>query len=149
MRERSRCAPLVALLLAAACAGAPYVPGLGEIMSSTQMRHLKLWYAGEARNWPLAAYEVDELEEGFADAVRLHPVHDGVPVARLVPEFTAGPIEALRRAVSSQSPQDFASAYDALTAGCNGCHAAAHFSFNVITRPIANPYGDQRFESPR
>ena len=50
-------------------AAEPYVPGLGEIMSATQMRHLKLWYAGQAGNWPLAAYEVDELEEGFAAAL--------------------------------------------------------------------------------
>ena len=148
MGERSRSQALLALLLGAACASARYVPGLGEIMSLTQMRHLKLWYAGEARNWPLAAYEVDELEEGFADAVRLHPVHDGVPVAQLVPEFTAGPIEALRTAVASESAQDFAVAYDALTQGCNGCHNAARFSFNVITRPSANPYANQRFESP-
>lgn len=53
-----------------ASAAPPYVPGLGEIMGATQMRHLKLWYAGEAGNWPLASYEVDELAEGFADDVR-------------------------------------------------------------------------------
>ena len=56
-----------ALLLAAltlgcaSAAGERYAPGLGEIMSATQMRHLKLWLAAEAQNWDLAAYEVDEL----------------------------------------------------------------------------------------
>ncbi|PYR25901.1 MAG: hypothetical protein DMF98_10670, partial [Acidobacteria bacterium] len=42
-----------------------YVPGLGEMMSLQQMRHVKLWFAGQAENWDLAAYEVDELGEGF------------------------------------------------------------------------------------
>jgi hypothetical protein len=128
-------------------ADAPYVPGLGEIMSATQMRHLKLWYAGQARNWPLAAYEVDELEEGFTDATRFHPTHKDAPrpLTELVPEFTAGPIAALRKAIAGESESEFVAAYDALTEGCNGCHASAHFPFNVITRPTANPYSDQRF----
>jgi hypothetical protein len=46
-------------------AAPPYVPGLGELMSANQMRHAKLWFAGEAGNWPLAAYDLDELKEGF------------------------------------------------------------------------------------
>jgi len=51
-------------LALAACGGADepspsYAPGLGEIMTFTQMRHAKLWLAGEAENWELAAYETD------------------------------------------------------------------------------------------
>jgi len=149
-----------ALALALACA-APgerppgpqpgYAPGLGEIMSATQMRHLKLWYAGEARNWPLASYEVDELEEGFADAVRFHPRHKDAPqpLTELVPEFTVGPVAALRASIEREDPADFVAAYDALTQGCNGCHAATAFSFNAVVRPTANPYANQDFAAPR
>ncbi len=124
-----------------------YVPGLGEIMSANQMRHLKLWYAGQAGNWPLASYEIDELEEGFADVVRFHPKHKESPrpLTELVPEFTAGPIRALRSAVDHRSQTEFAAAHDALTQGCNGCHVAAGFSFNVVQRPTANPYSNQDF----
>lgn len=125
-----------------------YVPELGEIMSATQMRHLKLWYAGEARNWTLTAYEIDELEEGFADAARFHPVHKDSPrpLSELIPDLTRGPIAALRASVSREDPQAFAAAYDALTEACNACHAASRFSFNVVTRPTRNPYSNQRFE---
>ena len=88
-----------ALLLAAlgvSCAGGAgdtYAPGLGEIMSATQMRHLKLGLAADAQNWNLAAYEVDELEEGFADAARFHPEHKSAPrpLTQMIPDFTAGP----------------------------------------------------------
>ena len=120
-------------------------------MAATQMRHLKLWYAGEAGNWELAGYEVDELEEGFADAVRFHPQHKDSPrpLTELVPEFTAGPVAALRGAIAEESPAAFATAYDALTEGCNSCHAVARFSFNVVGRPSGNPYTNQRFEAPR
>lgn len=128
-----------------------YAPGLGEIMSATQMRHLKLWYAGQAANWPLASYEVDELEEGFADAVHYHPTHKESPrpLTELIPEFTAGPIAALRAAIESESRSAFVVAYDELTEGCNGCHTAAQFSFNRVARPTANPYTNQVFATPR
>ena len=124
-----------------------YSPGLGEIMTLTQMRHIKLWFAGEAANWPLANYELDELEEGFADAARFHPTHKGAPqpLTELVPEFTALPLRSLREAVSRRDPASFVAAYDALTAGCNGCHHATGFSFNVVSRPTANPYSNQEF----
>ena len=151
---------LVLLMLAFACARPAsqsavsepaYTPGLGEIMSATQMRHLKLWYAGQARNWPLASYEVDELEEGFADVVHFHPEHKDSPrpLTELVPEFTAGPIAALRAAIANRSRDEFAAAHDALTEGCNGCHVAAKFSFNVVVRPTSNPYSNQDFAAPR
>ena len=152
----------VALMLVAGCAcalsnGAPsadartYAPGLGEIMSATQMRHLKLWYAGQAGNWQLASYEIDELEEGFADAVRFHPTHKQSPrpLTELMLELTAGPITALRAAIAKEDRRAFVAAHDALTEGCNGCHAATEFSFNVVTRPTANPYSNQIFAAPR
>ncbi len=43
--------------VAAAPVAAPPRPGrgLGEIMSLQQMRHSKLWFAGQAKNWELAA----------------------------------------------------------------------------------------------
>jgi len=118
------------------------------MMSATQMRHLKLWYAGRARNWPLADYEVDELGEGFADAMLFHPQHKSVPhpLTELVPEFTASPLAALRDAIARKNQGDFRRAYDALTSGCNGCHEASGFGFNVVVRPSHNPYSNQRYE---
>ena len=56
-----------------------YAPGLGEIMTLQQMRHTKLWLAGEAGNWDLAAYEIKELGEGFDDVVKFHPTHEESP----------------------------------------------------------------------
>jgi hypothetical protein len=121
--------------------------GLGELMSFIQMRHIKLWLAGEAGNWPLASYEIDELEEGFGDVVRFHPTHEGSPrpLSELVPELTGPPIHDLRAAVARRDAAAFTTAYDSLTAACNGCHDAAGFPINVLIRPTGNPYTDQRF----
>jgi hypothetical protein len=61
------CVALVAsvLFVAAQPAKEPYAPGLGEFMTATQLRHAKLWFAGKANNWDLAAYEIDEIMEGL------------------------------------------------------------------------------------
>src|SRR5713101_3812895 len=118
------------LLLAAACrpqstpstggtpAAAPeaYVPGLGEMMSLQQMRHAKLWFAGQAENWELAAYEIDELGEGFDDVVKFHPTHKDSPVAPkdAIPRMAAEPLKELRAAVDKKDSQTFERAYDSL-----------------------------------
>jgi hypothetical protein len=114
-----------------------YEPGLGEIMTLNQMRHAKLWYAGQARNWELADYELDELEEGFADVVKFHPTHKDapLPLSALVPKIMGQPIRDLRGAIKAKDAPAFAVAYDAVTAGCNSCHQATNFGFNVVRRP--------------
>jgi hypothetical protein len=126
----------------------PYTPGLGEIMTLQQMRHSKLWFAGKAGNWSLAAYELKELREGFADVIKFHPTHEGapVPVAHLVHEIMDGPIYELDGVVAAHDEAGFANAFDALTEACNSCHEATDFGFNVVERPTRNPYTNQVFE---
>lgn len=135
------------LLAATACGrGEPVeAGGLGELMGATQMRHAKLWFAGEAGNWPLAAYELDELREGFDDAVRLHPVHKGAEVGELLPALTGPAMDRLARAVAARDATAFPAAFDELTAACNACHEATGFGFDVVVRPTANPFTNQDF----
>ncbi len=139
--------------LAAACSrqAAPYTPGLGEIMTLTQMRHAKLWLAGDAGNWPLASYELDELKEGFDDVVAFHPTHKDapLPLSELIPKMMDAPLKDLGEAVAAKDRDRFAGAFDDLTKGCNGCHQATNFGFNVVTRPKNNPYANQSFQSPQ
>jgi hypothetical protein len=141
-------------VLVAGCSGSPaepakaYTPGLGEIMTLNQMRHAKLWFAGEAGNWPLASYELDEIQEGLDDAVLYHPTHKDAPmrIADLIPAMTKAPIATLREAIASHDVRRFEEAFDGLTASCNACHKAADFAFNVVRRPATNPYPNQVFE---
>lgn len=139
------------LLAVTSCERAPsgaYVPGLGEIMSATQMRHIKLWFAGQAGNWPLASYELDELQEGFDDAVKFHPVHKDapLPISELLPELTGPPLQQLETAIAGRDPEKFEQAFNELTAACNQCHQTENFGFNVVVVPTENPYTDQKFE---
>jgi hypothetical protein len=114
------------------------VPGLGEIMTLQQLRHIKLWFAGRAGNWPLSDYEVGELNEGFDDVGKLL---GGDTVDKMV----GAQIKALQKAVDDKNRAAFMAAYDGLSAGCNNCHRTLDHGFIVIQRPASLPYSDQKF----
>jgi hypothetical protein len=116
----------------------PYQPGLGEIMALQQMRHIKLWFAGNAANWPLADYEIGELGEGFDDVRKL--LGDDI-----VNQHIGGPIAALQKAIDGKDRKVFIAAFDNLTAGCNACHKSLDHGFISIQRPNMLPYSNQNF----
>jgi len=124
-----------------------FTPGLGEIMTLTQMRHVKLWFAGQGANWPLASYELDELNEGLEDAAKFHPTHKDapLPIPQLITKIMTSPIHNLEEAVAAKDQERFTKAFDELTEACNSCHQATNFGFNVVARPTANPYTNQVF----
>ncbi|HKM88444.1 MAG TPA: hypothetical protein VJX48_07550 [Xanthobacteraceae bacterium] len=123
-------------------ANEPYEPALGEIMALQQMRHIKLWFAGRAGNWPLADYEIDELKEGFDD---VNQRLGGDTVEKAV----GAQIAALEKAIEAKDRAAFASAFDKLTAGCNSCHHMLERAFIVIQRPTSLPYSNQSFAAPK
>jgi hypothetical protein len=118
------------------------LPGLGEIMTLQQLRHIKLWFAGRAGNWALADYEIGELNEGFEDVDKLL---GGNTVRAMVGE----PIKALQKAIEDKNRAAFTSAFDKLSAGCNNCHRTLDHGFIVIQQPALLPYSDQAFEPPK
>ena len=152
LKTSARASILVLLLSLSSCSRTPqqeqYVPGLGEIMTLNQMRHVKLWYAGQNANWGLASYELDELNEGLDDAAKFHPTHKDaeLPIPQLIDKIMKAPISQLEEAVKAQDISKFNTAFDSLTDGCNACHQATKFGFNVVTRPSSNPYTNQVFQ---
>ena len=123
----------------------PYVPGMGEIMGATQMRHSKLWFAGSAGNWKLADYELSEINEGLEDAVKYYPLFKNKPVAVMITHYTAQPIGGLRQSIAAGNEKQFRQSFDKLTNACNSCHRAADHGYIVIKRPGTLPYTNQLF----
>jgi hypothetical protein len=121
-----------------ASAAEPNFTGLGEIMALQQMRHIKLWFAGSAANWPLADYEIDQLDDGFDDASKLL----GGDVVRL---HIGEPMDELKKSIDGKDQAAFAMAFDKLSAGCNACHHTLDHGFIVIQRPQLSPYSNQDF----
>jgi hypothetical protein len=123
----------------------PFKPGLGEIMTLQQMRHLKLWFAAQSGNWGLADYELDELKEGFEDITKYYPTKDNVPTGTMAEAVVAKEIADLAKAIEAKDRKAFASAFGRLTASCNACHQASKHEFISIRRPSGNPYTNQSF----
>jgi len=121
------------------------------MMTLRQMLPAKLWFAGQAANWPLAAYELDELREGIADAATFHPTHKDapLPIPELMAKIMTDPMQQVEKAVGAHDGNAFMRAFDTLTEACNSCHRATNFGFNVVTRPGANPYSNQAFQLPQ
>ncbi|HLX14508.1 MAG TPA: hypothetical protein VKS24_04790 [Bradyrhizobium sp.] len=118
----------------------PYVPRLGDIMNAVQIRHTKLWFAGKAANWDLAAYEIRQLRAGLVEAAMLY---QGIPVTNVT--TMAVPVQAVADAVEAKDAKKFAKLYADLTAGCNGCHQSIGRGFIVMRVPDVSPFGDQQF----
>lgn len=129
---------------------AGYTPELGQIMILTQMRHAKLWFAGQAENWPLASYEIDELQQGFNEAVKTDPKPEGSPIAitEIMTPMTQTAMGDLRNAVAAKDKAAFTESFGSLTRACNSCHIATNHPFNVIRQPVTNPFPNQDFTPP-
>lgn len=120
----------------------PYQPSLSDIMAHQQERHIKLWFAGHAANWPLANYEIGELDDGFDDVGKMLG-------GDIVKQHVGAALDALQKAVDGKDSTAFAAAYDRLSAGCNACHHTLDHAFIVIARPTVLPYSDQVFSPPK
>ncbi|MGO9401481.1 MAG: hypothetical protein ACLP19_27110 [Xanthobacteraceae bacterium] len=107
-------------------------------MALQQVRHLKLWFAGRAANWPLADFEIEKLKDGFDDV-------DKQIGGDTVQKAVGAPIAALEKAIEAKDRDSFARSFDQLTAGCNTCHHTLDHAFIVIQRPSVSPYGNQSF----
>lgn len=118
-------------------------------MGPIQTHHAKLWFAGKAKNWELAAYELDELREGFENAAKYQPDFKGKPIAKLIGSETDQPMAALKNAIEAKDMAKFTKAMDGLSSACTACHQAAGFGFIVIQRPAAPPLTNQRFDLRR
>ncbi|WP_257168309.1 hypothetical protein [Bradyrhizobium sp. SRS-191] len=117
-----------------------YLPRLGDIMNLVQVRHAKLWFAGQAKNWDLAAYELAQLKQSLADAAGFY---SGLPVDNVT--TLSQPIQSISDAITAKDGKRFASAVTELTSGCNACHATMERGYVAIRIPTEKPFGNQDF----
>ena len=118
-----------------------YTPRLAAIMSGAQNQHLKLWLAGKARNWELAAYELRQLTDSLAEAAVLYP---GIPVSNIT--TMQEPLLSIADAVMAGDNVVFAAGMRKLTSDCNACHTSMQRGYIVMTLPTGDsPQGNQVF----
>jgi hypothetical protein len=124
--------------------GDAYVPALGDIMSTVQLRHIKLWFAGKLENWDLADYELFRIRASLEDAANHY---HAIPVTYVT--ATADPLKAIGAAIEAKDSARFAKGFNELTTACNACHKGIGQGFIVIQVPTASPFSDQSFAPPK
>jgi hypothetical protein len=130
----------------AAPAQPDYHPSMGDLMTmAVQPRHTKLWYGGQARNWPYAAYEASELRHAFERIARTIPSYRDTDVASAAQNNMKAPLDALDAAVKARDAAGFARAYARVTKGCNTCHESLEHKEVVIRTPVGPLFPDQDF----
>jgi len=144
---------------AAAKAGTPGAPGgplvildfkptLSDLMTMLiQPRHLKLWAAGQQRNWTLAAFELRELRAGFDKVAATIPKYTNIDLGPTFINIMDSQVRALNGAITSQNPMLFNTAFSDLTGACNSCHEALNHGFLVMKVPEVTGYPNQDFRA--
>lgn len=122
-----------------------YKPGLGEFMSSIQVHHIKLWFAGQNENWKLADFEINEIKESLGNIKKYCTDRPEANSIGMIEQ----PLQNVSNAVQQKSITEFRNSYTILTSTCNSCHQATQHEFNVITIPTAPPFSNQSFKLPK
>ena len=121
-----------------------YKPGLGEFMTGIQLHHAKLWFAGQNQNWPLADFEIKEIQESLGDIEEFCKDRPEVKsIGMLKPA-----IDSVTDAIRQKDLQSFKNSFSLLTNTCNTCHKATDHGFNVVIIPNNPPVPNQDFRVP-
>ena len=113
-------------------------------MSSIQVHHEKLWFAGQNKNWKLADFEIHEIQESLDDIKEY--CTDRKETASI--GMINVPMNSLTVAIEHKDLARFKSSYILLTNTCNQCHVETDHGFNVIKIPVNPPFSNQDFSGP-
>lgn len=105
-------------------------PGLGTVMTDYANRAGNVYYAAQADNWGLAAYEIKEMTEIQEVAEKNRPAR-----ANALKSFEKGALVPLAKDILNQDSAAFHKDFDKMTALCNGCHQSSGFGFIVYKLP--------------
>jgi hypothetical protein len=114
---------------------------LANILATIQLRHIKLWSAGRAKNWDLVNYETKKLQDDFIVAAGFYR---NLPIDNVL--LVNKPLERLMEAAKNKDYSSYTKAFEELTAGCNACHVAGQVGFIRIQVPKSSPFSDQSLE---
>lgn len=123
-----------------------FKPAMDDLMTMlVQPRHIRLYYAGQARNWQLAAFQINELRGALARIGRTIPNYRNINVDTAVASIFADRLAAVDAAVKAGDLAQFSAAYGEMTNACNDCHKGMEHPFLVIRVPEGGFFPDQEF----
>ena len=109
-------------------------PGMARLMVEIGNRTWKAWYAAEARNWPLARWQLNQAMKLLDQSAFVRPKYQ-VSMAK----FLADDFQPLREAVDAADWETFATSYEAMVERANHYHDAFGKGFIRWKRPESPP----------
>ncbi len=125
-------------------------PETAVLMAQVQIQHAKLYYAGKAHNWELAAYSLHEINEALQAVQIFNDKYEDfpTPLSEFVPSLVGPPLGEIHGAIRARDAARFDTAFKALTAACNMCHATLKLGFLRVREPTAVEFTNQAFSVP-
>ena len=100
------------------------LPGMGRIMPEVGARIWKLWYAGQAENWPLARFQLKEGVNLMELGAFVRPKYED-NMAKFMDENVA----PVRKAIEDGDKDAFSTAFHAMIDAANSYHELYDKSF--------------------
>ena len=119
------------------------LPSQSHTMADVAYHFSNLWFAGQADNWPLAEFLLDETRSHLRWAVRVRPIR---PLSNggqfnagdMLAAVEQGAFKELQDSVRAKEQPRFTAAYRNMLASCYACHVAAekpYLQLRVPDRP--------------
>lgn len=120
------------------------LPGQSHTMADVAYHYSNLWFAGQARNWPLAEFFLDETMSHLRWAVRVRPVRPlksggEFHVGDMLTAIEQSSLKELKASVQAKDQPRFVTAYKQQLASCYACHVAAEKPYLRLRLPERPP----------
>jgi hypothetical protein len=110
------------------------VPDQSHVMKDVDYHFSNLWFAGQAKNWPLADFYWKETLAHIKWAVRIIPVRKDnagkeIKLEEILQAIEMTPSMQMGEVIKDQNGEKFEPTYRSLLEGCYLCHKAADKSY--------------------
>jgi cytochrome c553 len=152
-------APATAATPAAAAASLPadvahlkdIIPAQSHTMIDVGWHMQNLWFAAQKKNWPLAAFEVDETRNRIRWTIRINPTRKDaegkeVDLKGIFDGIDTSSLPALKQAVEKKDSKAFVSAYRQMLESCYACHKTSGKPYLRPMIPTAPPQSIINFD---
>lgn len=105
------------------------VPDQSHVMKDVAYHFANLWFAGQARNWPLAGFYLNETRSHLRWAVRVRPVRQSargeIDLRSILDGVDRSLLTTLQKRIEAKDLAGFSTAYRDTLSGCYACHQAS------------------------
>jgi hypothetical protein len=103
-------------------------------MASVSYHFNNMWFAAEAKNWPLAEFYWNETRSHLRWAVRIIPIRKDkagseIKLAEILDAMENTPLKQLQEAIAAKDHARFVAAYKFSLETCYACHKASDKAF--------------------